>query len=709
MLMPVAKIHRTAAAGCLLLATVCTTKAEEPIALQAMVITAGRAPVTGTRSAVTTHVLSGEEIDRSPALSTDSLLRSIPAFSLFRRSDSLTAHPTAQGVSLRGVGPSGASRSLVLLDGIPLNDPFGGWVAWTKIPRAALARVEVVPGGGAAAWGNAALGGVMQAFLRPLAPSPGHADGWSGRSRASVLYGAYGTSAVSFAAAAMGHKAAVEFSGEAFTTNGFPVVAEEDRGPVDLPAWNRHESLVLRAVHRAGDRTTVGVTLRGFEETRGNGTQLQGNQTRERLVGLRADGELTEGLSWNAVAYVQSQMFASTFTAIDANRTVETPASEQFAVPASAAGFALQGTWRHAETRRTTAGIDARAVRGETRENFLFSGGAFQQQRFAGGEQAIGGVFVLHDERLNDDWVAQLGARIDHWRDAAGRRAEFGGAEGPRISRFPRRDGVEFSPSVGAVWNPHPGFRLRGAVQCSFRQPTLNELYRPFRQGATTTLANESLRLEQATSGEVGAEWAFLRRNNVEAVPLRWLTIGATWFRNDLSNGVTNVTLPATGGTQRKRLNVDRSRIQGAELSLRWRPSPAFTASVDYLQIDAQVRRSRVAPELVGKRLAQVPRHTLAVGASWIAPGQMVISGRLRWLGQQFEDDENALRLGAAVVFDVGVSRTLGAGFEVFIQAENLGDARVETGRTATGVVNIGTPRFVTAGFRWSPEPRQVR
>ena len=70
----------------------------------------------------------------SPALTLDDFLRRVPGFTLFRRTSSLVAHPTAQGVSLRGVGPSGASRSLVLADGIPLNDPFGGWVYWSRVP-----------------------------------------------------------------------------------------------------------------------------------------------------------------------------------------------------------------------------------------------------------------------------------------------------------------------------------------------------------------------------------------------------------------------------------------------------------------------------------------------------------------------------------------------------------------------------------------------
>ncbi|MEO6193359.1 MAG: TonB-dependent receptor plug domain-containing protein, partial [Thermoanaerobaculia bacterium] len=98
-----------------------------------LVVTASRAQERLTDAVAPTSVLTREDLDRSPGLTLDEQLRQIPGFSLLRRSSSLTAHPTSQGVSLRGLGPSGASRTLVLFDGVPLNDPFGGWVYWNRL------------------------------------------------------------------------------------------------------------------------------------------------------------------------------------------------------------------------------------------------------------------------------------------------------------------------------------------------------------------------------------------------------------------------------------------------------------------------------------------------------------------------------------------------------------------------------------------------
>ncbi len=155
--------------------------AQEAERLEPVVVTATRAeqPIGEAPASVT--VLSREDIRQGAGQSLDDLLRQVPGFSLFRRSSSLVSHPTTQGVSLRGIGPSGASRALVLLDGVPVNDPFGGWVYWDRIPLQSVEQVEVVRGGGASLWGNYALSGVINIITRR--PTE----------RAAYFEGSYGT------------------------------------------------------------------------------------------------------------------------------------------------------------------------------------------------------------------------------------------------------------------------------------------------------------------------------------------------------------------------------------------------------------------------------------------------------------------------------------------------------------------------------------
>jgi outer membrane receptor protein involved in Fe transport len=666
----------------------------QTVSLEPVVVTAARTPEAPGLVPFSVIVLNGDTLRAAPTETLDDALRAVPGFSLFRRSDSFTANPTAQGVSLRGLGPSGASRSLVLLDGVPLNDPFGGWVAWSKVPRESLAGAELVRGGGATAWGNAALGGVVQLLTAPAGDA---------RLRVAATAGDFSTRSVELAVTEPVGGGTLQLAGRDFATGGFNLVAPEDRGPIDTAAWSRHRWLTARWSQPVGDNAELTFTGRTFTETRGNGTPYQRNSSRENFGSVVLHTQPAGSFAWNATIYAQDQSFASTFSSVNAARSVETPASDQFAVPAIALGAAWTGTWGQSDGAHTTAGTDLRRVRGETRENYSFANGDFTRQRVAGGTQDFAGLFALHERPLTADLSATFGGRLDFWSEIDGHRRETVRTSGAtlRDDHYAGRDGVEFSPSAGLVWQPAGAWRVHTAAQQSFRRPTLNELYRPFRAGSVITEANPSLQTEHATSAEFGIDYTRAT-----------LTLGATVFWNELRDAVGNVTVargPGTfplfglipaGGIGRERLNLDRVQVRGAELSVKWQPAPSLTLNASCLYDDTAVQHAAIAPALVGRQLAQVPRHSATLGASWRAPGGLTFTPRVRWLGRQFEDDENLLILGTAVVADLNASYALTPHAELFFTVENLGDARIETGRSTDGIVNTGTPRLAFGGIR---------
>src|ERR1044072_1402057 len=129
---------------------------------ETVVVEADRLPNAESGAPFSIEVVGQEELRRAPQLRLDDILRAqVPGFSLFRRNSSRTANPTTQGVTLRNFGPSGAGRTLVLLDGVPINDPFAGYVLWSQVPSASIESVLVNSGGGAGLFGNAALAGTI--------------------------------------------------------------------------------------------------------------------------------------------------------------------------------------------------------------------------------------------------------------------------------------------------------------------------------------------------------------------------------------------------------------------------------------------------------------------------------------------------------------------------------------------------------------------
>ncbi|HEY4302603.1 MAG TPA: TonB-dependent receptor [Candidatus Didemnitutus sp.] len=664
------------------------------VVLPSVFVTASRSDEAPDRVPFAHEVVAGDEIRATPAVSIDGALRGLPGFSLFRRTDSLVANPTTQGVSLRGLGPSGASRSLIILDGVPLNDPFGGWIFWSMVPRESLAAAELVPGGGGTAWGNAALGGVVQLLTEPVAGR---------RDRVLAEAGGLDTRAVELQVTQPVGPGTLQILARDFSTGGYSIVAPANRGPIDIPATSRSHWATVRWSEPVGGDAVVTVTARSFAESRGNGTPYQNNAARSAFASVDLRARPSEAFQWDAVAYLENQGFSSTFSSVNATRTAETPASNQFAVPTTAEGASWVGEWRPDADQRTTFGVDVRDARGETREDSSYVNGAFTRRRYAGGRQSDAGVFVLHTRDLGHGLRASAGVRADGWQDDDGHRRDL--ASGVEIDDFSyaRQNGVAFSPSAGLVWSASRDWQVRAALQESFRRPTLNELYRPFRVGNVITDANPALQTEKNFGAELGTRWT-----------RGIFTFEAAGFWNQLRDPVANVTIaegPANvpgigvvpaGGEARRRLNLDQVRVQGVALSARWEIAANLAGEAQYLLDDSEVREATVAPWLVGRRLAEVPRHSATLGLVWRPQQRITLSPRLRWVGAQFDDDRNTLRLAPATLFDLSVEIQVAAGWKIFVSGENLTNQLVQTGRSSDGTVNIGTPRLVMAGVRWS-------
>jgi outer membrane receptor protein involved in Fe transport len=662
--------------------------------LPPVTVTASRFPQTDSEVPFSMEAIGGEDLADSPSLTIDDALRSAPDFSLFRRDNSLTANPTSQGVSLRGLGPSGASRSLVLLDGMLLNDPFGGWVPWSLVPRLGLAGAELAPGGGATAWGNSALAGVIQLLT---APSP------AGSGAAEFQTDGFGTHGGEFAAATAAGGGTLELRGDDFASDGFVLVAPESRGPIDVAAASRHQWASATWHGSLDSDVEATFAVRGFQEWRDNGTPYQQNNSRQNFASAGLNGHAGPDFIWTVAAYVQNQGFSQTFSSVNAARTAETPASDQFAVPTTAAGLAETSTWLEPLGGKTIFGFDARDVRGETREDYFFSGGSFAKQRFAGGRQTTGGFFVEQVQTLAAGLSATVGLRADRWEDSEGHLRQSTIATGALSTDelFPNRAGTEWSPSTGLVWEPAPAWQLRIAGQRSYRLPTLNELYRPFQQGSTVTEANPALETEHADTAEIAATW--------KRGPWRFEAQG---FATQLNDAVSNVeiaqgpgtfpyfgTLPA-GGIGQERLNLDRVRSDGLQIGASWRPSEAWSADFALLDEEAVVTEARVAPSLVGRELPEVPRYAATAGVTLQPVGWLRLRGAVRRTGLEFDDGQNQLPLNAATVADASVTWICSRRLEIFASVDNLANARVETAHSAAGVFNVAAPRMAGAGAR---------
>ena len=661
-------------------------RGQEAERLEPVVVTATRSeqPIGEAPASVT--VLTREDIRQSASQTLDDLLRQVPGFSLFRRSSSVVSHPTTQGVSLRGIGPSGASRALVLLDGVPINDPFGGWVYWDRIPLQGVERVEVVRGGGASLWGNYALGGVINVITRR--PTE----------RAALFEGSYGTADthnVDLLLTDTLGPFGLSVEGGHFATDGYKVVSADRRGSIDVDAGSSHSAFNGRVEMKVSPDLTLFARGTYYEESRDNGTPLQFNNTDTGSFATGGRLRTTDGSEWTATVFGDVQGFHSTFSSQAADRNSETLALDQ-RVPTTSVGAAL--TWGRAfGDHRLLAGTDFRWIEGETDER-VYVAGAFSRTRVAGGEQQLYGLF------LQDTWMPIRalevvgGIRGDYWRAYDGFRRDTPPPVGiPGRQTYADIDRMSASPRLAVLYHATPSTDLRGSFYQGFRVPTINELYRVFRVRNDVTVANEHLKPERLTGGEVGVTQ---RIGPFEA--------RATAFWNEVENLIINVTrvvpLPdcPAGTTCRQRQNVDRARIRGIETELEWRLARDWRIVGSYTYTDTAVLDSPQQRSLEGKQLAQVPHHGAALTVRYDNPRLFTAAVTARYVGRQFEDDLNTLPLGSYVLVDLLLSRRLAKWADVFVGIENLLDTTYTTGRTSDGVVSIGAPFLVHGGVRLS-------
>ncbi|HVR70113.1 MAG TPA: TonB-dependent receptor [Vicinamibacteria bacterium] len=632
-----------------------------------LTVTAARTISSQADTPASVVVLSRQDLLATPAVALDDALRQVPGFSLFRRTGSRVANPTTQGAFLRGVGASGASRALVLEDGIPINDAFGGWVQWGRVPRAALGRVEVLRGGASDVHGSGALAGVVHLVRQPVE---------RGTLLVDSSYGGQGTAQVSLLAGGRAGRWAAALAAESFTTDGYLVLDAAARGPVDVRADSRYTTVDLSLERALAPGARAFVRGHAFDESRGNGTPLQTNATDLRELRLGADGHVGQG-AFSFRAHAGDQAYDQTFTAIAADRARETLTRSQH-VPADSAG--VSGHWRQAFGTRVVVagGASVRRVSGLSEEDAFTRPGAPPVRTRAGGRQRDLAAFLEAMARPHGRLTVSAAARLDAWRNEPA---------GDAAAASARREQA-LSPRLSLLWRPRGDVAVSAAGYRAFRAPSLNELYRPFRVGNVLTLANDALGAERLGGLEAGVR---LARG---AGAMR-----ATAFWMQAEQTVGNVTLSATPALiTRQRRNLGKSRSRGLELDVEWRPSGALSVSGGYLLADATVRDFQADPSLQGLRVPQVPRHQVTLQSRWRAPHGLRVSAQARWSGAQYDDDRNQFELGSFWALDGLVSRPFGRRLELFAAVENLTGERWDVGRTP--LRTVGPPRSIRGGLR---------
>ena len=655
--------------------------------------------VTGLPTALGDSAYNETQVVIDTSQTVENAFRDVPGLQQFRRSDARSANPTSQGITLRGLGGNASSRALLILDGVPQADPFGGWVAWPGYDALALSSARITRGGGSGADGQGAIAGTIELF----------SDNVGDRIALGAAYGSRNSVDADLLFGRELGQGQLTISANYARGDGFIPIIEGQRGAVDRPAEYEQAGLAVRFVAPLSDSTELQANVRAFTDDRERGFAFSENHNDGadasiRLVNRGSDWQ------WSALGYVQIRNFDVSFGGVADDRNSVSRVFEQFNVPSTGLGARFEVRPPVGDNVELRLGGDWRRTEGETNENFFFADNDTpRRSRMAGGSTATYGGFVEASLQASEALVLTGGGRVDFWSIDGGFRKEielinpFPGSV-RTDEQFNNRSGSEFTGRGGFAFEATTALTFRGAAYLGWRLPTLNELFRPFRVGADATAANELLEPERVKGAELGLDWD---GGMVE--------LGFTAFYNVLDNAVANITLdngpgvfPGVGfvggdGTYSQRQNLDAIESRGIEIDAQFdlgELADGLTFRAGYSYIDATVDGTGDAALIDGLRPAQVPRHNASGTIRWESKNGTGASLSARYIGQQFEDDVNVLSLSDAFTIDGRMALAVNDRLLVETRVENLFDARVEAAISSNGIIERAFPRTFWIGLR---------
>ncbi|MFO1219921.1 MAG: TonB-dependent receptor [Burkholderiaceae bacterium] len=699
--------------------------ADDPSASQAVTVTAAR----GSRLQdmdVSTTVIRREQIEQAPQTTVEQIVNRIPGvFALNQPSGQL--HPTSQVFNIRGFGTTTNVNTLLMVDGVPANDPYFRTIDWRQIPKASIERIEVIRGGGASSlWGNLAMGGIVNIVTR----DPGEAE-----RRVGLAGGSHGTWLADGAVTLLATDALrVGILVGASGSDGYQQTPEAYLNTRMAPTASRSDDVLLSAVATPSPDARYHAKLSAH---RAREASLVWDVTRNAWHTYKLSGGGTL-----RVAAPDTRVHVNAWvgrSGMDTTNSGQSPAYNNTA-PAAAVPFVSQieaARYRHVggsafvqtvlgPVADVKLGLDARQV-GADDDLDLYSATAQTAAIVARGTHRFVGVFAQGTWRpLAAPLDITLGLREDLWQ---ARSASVDGtilANGSTLANPVADTSVhKFNPRLGAKYGVNDEWAVRGAIYRNFAAPGMNQMYRSFVSGTSYTATSPTLKPQTNVGQEIGIDFK-----------QPGLGVSATVYHNRLDEFIDFAPLcttaaacnPLIAGTGlaagsvtrvNQYVNAGRAVLRGFEVMGRWQASPdvlvdgGFSRTNAYLKTSAYTAPAATPPDPLGKQLGQVPLWTLNLGLQWqLLPG-VNVSMQGKAFPPYWNNTAHTQRNDGALLLDAGVTWALRPELTLWGSVQNLGDRRYnDQGPTSTtlegatiatsSIPALGIPRTITLGLRYA-------
>jgi iron complex outermembrane receptor protein len=706
-----------------------TARAQNPTApdtvtraLNAVVVSATRATTTVERVPLHATIVTQEEIKKSPAQTLDQLLRDIPGMNM-PGAPYYTTDPTGQQTKMRGVTNS---KVLVLVDGVPIHDPFYVTTQWFKVPLSAIERVEVMRGGASSIWGNMAVAGVVNIITkRPI----------DNTTQLDVSRQSLNTTSASLARNfALGGTLGFRVSGDILKTDGYQTTPDAfvSAFPGKGTSSARNSNVQVAAYYTPASSFS-GFVRAGYHVQNENvggyafGRNLQ--KSPDAAAGFTnyfSDRVKLDGRVWGQYESFDKSNGAGCFSVTPANCSTS-PASSGVLVqyanshddnPYRELGASTMLSLTDVGLASVQTGADFRTVSGEDRATTYNkptstdpASASINRTNFGRGTQRFAGVFAQVRSTPIPRLETTLSLRYDYWTNTSGvaQMVKYtdGVAGATSGGAIPDSHQGSFNPSLAARFEATNRLSFRGAAYKAFRAPGLNNLYRSFSTPTFITIANANLAPETLKGGELGVDFR-----------TKLVTLGATYFRYDTKGliasykianaasapaevtAICGASLENCPATVNFNTNSQNATSQGLEVVTTWRPVKNVDVDGSY-SYTASHYTSTTTGDPVNAQLGAIPKHVATLGLNWQTTSRWRNYVGARYSDAMFLDVNHTIAQPTFTVVNASTAVRVSKQLEVYGSVANLTDKRYsDNATTSASGQTLGMPRAFTTGVR---------
>ena len=670
-----------------------------------------------------TTVIPREEVMNSPETSTDQIINKIPGI-FINQIPSTSLHPTGSTFSIRGFGTSTNVNTLVMVDGIPFNDPFFRTVNWARIPKNSIESIEVIRGGGATSlWGNLAMGGVVNIVTRPPQED-----------RLSVYtdYGSYSTLNAGFSGQIFKtDKMSLGISYDRSQTQGYNATPEQYRNPYMTPTASQVDNLTLYTIFTPSADSKYYAKLNLNETSETTATwQNATNKWNNYVLSAGGTTRFADNSSINFNAWGAFQQMKTTNSGQTPTFNIFTP---RIGVPFMSQnetdnyqnfGMSVFYQKDFGQFKDVKFGVDGRIISSDDNINQYATNGFNSANLINKGQNSFQGLFVTGTYKFKDVPVdVNFGLREDFYQvnnsSLSGNVYTAGKAPTPIDAPLASNSYASFNPTLGIKYYVNDNVDLRAAVYRNFAAPGMNQLYRTFLSGSSLTIANPNLTPQTNFGQEIGFD---LRTKEKDA------SLSVTVFNNNLSNFIDGATIcttvvtcnPLIAGTGlaadsitslRQNVNAGSATLRGFEILGQATLSKTVKVNLGFTQTWAYLTSSDYVASPTNEQLGQVPPWMVNAGVQWQATPELALSGQLQSFPSFWNNTAHTQLNDGATLVNLGFRYQLDKTVQLYGNVQNLFNVNyLAQGMTYTayqssaisssGVPSMGPPRWFTLGVR---------